>query len=778
MVRVVKTKVEIEGRINEETVVIDGDEPQVWKDGQEFSYVGKPVNRVDGVARVTGAARYTYDAQPAGLLYAAVLRCPYPHARLVSVDTSEAEKLPGVRAVLSRNNAPDIDWFGKNSKLFGTELRFAGEDVAAVAADDIDTAGDALKLIKAEYEQLPFVLDVEQAVLPGAPQVLPSGNILKGELDQPGDLYKRGDVHKGFEQADVVVEHTYRTSTQLHNSLETHGCVANWEGDELTIWESTQDLFGVRRVVAKSLGLPQNRVHVISEFMGGGFGSKGQIMKHSVIAALLSKASGRPVQLMMDRREENLLTGNRGETVQRLKIGAKKDGTLIAIDLHVLYNMGAYGNWAGAVAGPAKELYQCPNVRTHTHGVRTHLGTHAAFRAPGFTEGTFALESAMEELAEKLGMDGLELRLKNYAEKDQTSHQDYTAKHLKECYTRAFDQLGLDPKKGLPRQGSLPQNGPWKRGIGMASQIWSGGGGPPAHAQVRINSDGTVDVFSGTHDIGTGTKTALSQIAAEELGVPLDSVRFRLGDTQKGPAAPPSMGSMTVPSVGPAVRMAAADAKQQLLDIASHFLEVPAKKLEISNGTISIEGRKEAAHPLADILKEIGDYMITGKGFRGPNPPKPLRTWGAQVAEVEVNEKTGEVRVLRVSAVHDVGRVLNPKGLSSQFYGGILQGMGLGLLEARVVDEKTGTVLNPNLQDYKIPTMADAPEMIVSGIDVADTQANHVGSKGAGEPPIIPAAAAIANAVYSAVGVHITELPITRRRVLEAVRTKEGTQGE
>ncbi|MFL5732699.1 MAG: xanthine dehydrogenase family protein molybdopterin-binding subunit [Chloroflexia bacterium] len=771
MVKVVKTRVEIEGQVHEETVVVDRDEPEAWEPGREFAVVGKPLGRVDGRERVTGAARYTYDVHPPGMLYAAVLRCPHPHARLLSVDTSDAEKLFGVRAVLSRNNAPPIRWYSGASKLFDDELRFAGEEVAAVAADDLHTARQALKLIKAEYQTLPFVLDMEAAITPGAPIIHPEGNILKGDRDEEGELYSRGDVLKGFKSADVTVERTYRTPTALHNSLEPHGAVAMWEGEELTVWESTQGIFSVRGRVAHALDMPESKVRVISEYMGGGFGSKGGALKQTIIAALLAKAARRPVQLMLDRREENLLTGNRGATIQKLKIGAKSDGTLVAIDHEVLYCLGAYGTWTNEVAGPSKELYRCPNVRTNTVGVRVNLGTHAAFRAPGFVEGMFALESAVDELAETLGMDPLEFRRKNHAPKDQVTGNDYTIKPLLECYDKALELMGLDPKSPLPEKCSLPTNGPWRRGIGMAGQLWGGGGGPPAHALVRLNPDGTVEVICGMQDIGTGTKTALSQIAAEELGVPIESVRFRLGDTQKGLYAPESMGSLTIPSIGPAVRMAAADAREQLLQIASHFLESPAHRLSISNGEITIEGRKESAHSIADLLSEIGNYMVSGKGFRGPNPPQPLRTWGAQIAEVEVNVDTGQVRVLRIAAVHDVGRVVNPKGLSSQFHGGILQGLGFGLTEERIVGPD-GIVLNPNLQDYKIPTAADIPQMLVQAINRPDTEANHIGSKGAGEPPIIPAAAAIANAIHNATGIHLTQLPATRRRILEALEDR------
>ncbi len=770
MVRVVKTKVEIEGKVHEETVVVERDEPSTWEAGREFTQIGQPAKRVDGRERVTGAARYTYDIQPPGLLYSAVLRSPHAHARVLSVDTSKAEALPGVRAVVSARNVPDIPWYGGASKLFGDEVRFIGEEIAAVAADDLDTARDALRLIDVKYEVLPFVADMEEAVKPGAPQIHPKGNVLRDDEGHEGELYTRGDVTRGFKSADVIVEGTYRTPTALHNSFETHGSVAMWEGDELVVWESTQYIFGVRSRVASALNMPLSKVRVISEYMGGGFGSKGSTLKGPVIAALLSKASGRPVKLMLDRHEENLLAGNRGATVQRLKIGAKKDGTLIALDLEALYGMGAYGLWAGSVDGPAKELYGCPNVRTHVVGVRTNLGTHAAFRAPGFVEGTFALEAAIDELCAKLEIDPLVFRRKNFTEKDPVTGHAYTSKPLLECYDKALELLGKSPDKSLNEADSLrTTEGPWKRGTGLASQIWSGGGGPPAHAQVRLNSDGTIEVMCGTQDIGTGTKTSLSQVVAEELGVPLGSIRFRLGDTQKGPYAPASWGSITVPSVGPAVRAAAQDAKEQLLEIASFFMEVPAKRLQVVDGAMTIEGRPESRRTIQEVLSEIGDYMITGKGFRGPNPTNPLRTWGAQIAEVMVNVNTCEVRVLRIAAVHDVGRVINPMGLSSQFYGGILQGLGFGLTEERIVDGRDGSVLNGNLQDYKVPTNADTPEMFVCGLDKPDTEANHIGSKGAGEPPIIPTAAAIVNAIYHAVGVNIKELPVTRRRMLEAL---------
>ena len=434
MTRVVKTRVEIEGRIYEETVVVEGDEPAPWEEEREFKFVGKPTNRVDGRERVTGAAIYTYDVHPAGMLYASVLRSPHPHARIVSIDISKAEALAGVRAVICSNNCPDIAWYGGVSKLFDTTLRFIGEEVAAVVADDLDTARDALKLIQVEYEILPFLSSIEAAARPGAIQIHPQGNVLKASNGQEGELYARGDVDQALKNADVVVEGTFRTSTQLHNSLETHGSVAMWQGDELTIWESTQYIFGVRDRVATALQIPLSKVRVICEYMGGGFGSKGQTLKQPVIAALLSRMAGRPVQLMLNRHEENILTGNRGETVQKYRVGAMRDGSLVAIHLEASYGLGAYGTWAGPVDGPSRELYACPNVRTLTLGVRTNLGSHAAFRAPGFVEGTFGLESVLDDLCDRLGMDPLEFRRKNYSQVDPSTGRGFSSKYLLELY--------------------------------------------------------------------------------------------------------------------------------------------------------------------------------------------------------------------------------------------------------------------------------------------------------------------------------------------------------
>jgi xanthine dehydrogenase YagR molybdenum-binding subunit len=504
----------------------------------ELGIVGKPQPRIEAWDKVSGRARYAGDMQLPGQLYARILRSPHPHARVVGVDTSRAEALSGVHAVLSRSNAPEISWY-ETSQLFPEEARFAGEEVAAVAAESDEVARDALRLIDVQYEPLPFALDLEN-----------------GERGEP-QVEERGDIAAGLRDADVVLEATYSTQTALHNCMEPHGCTAVWEGDELTLYESTQGVFDVRDEIAEKLGLPKERVRVVTQHMGGGFGSKQIAWKHSVIAALLARRAGRPVQLMLDRKAENLAVGNRNATRQHVRLAAKRDGTLTAIDVRVLVNQGAYtaGGEASDVIGTYLTLYRCANVRAEQVQVITNTGPAVAFRAPGHAEATFALESAMDELARKLGLDPIELRLRNYTTVDQRKGKPYTSP---ESLRRCYEQL----RGFLRAKSASPAGTVKKRGIGVAAHDWMGGAGhPPAGVRVKLNADGSALLVLGAQDIGTGTRTALAQIAAEELGVPLDKVSVSLGDTRGTPRGPTSAGSATLASLAPAVIQAAAAAK-------------------------------------------------------------------------------------------------------------------------------------------------------------------------------------------------------------------------
>ncbi|HET9110902.1 MAG TPA: xanthine dehydrogenase family protein molybdopterin-binding subunit [Ktedonobacterales bacterium] len=765
-IRIITTRVEFEGQVSEQRVVMEGDEPPVWGADAALEVVGKAIPRVDGRERVTGSAQYTFDVQLPGMLTAAGLRSPHPHARVKQVDTSRAEAAPGVRAVYTRFNAADLLNPNNKRPIFAEELLFQGQEVAVVLAETRQQAIEALRLIEVEYEQLPFVVDPEAAVAPGAPRVQSDreGNSISDEYPK---TYERGEVERGFAEADVVIEARFTTASNLHNSMETHGAAAIWDGHTLTVWSSTQDIFGVRTQVATALNLQQNQVHVIKRYMGGGFGSKFGAHNAGVFAAWAAYKLGRPVKYMLSREEENLAAGNRPESIQTYKIGAKRDGALTAIELRAVGNVGALGAWFSSIAMPTKEMYQCPNVRTIDVPARTNLGTQASFRAPGVVEGIAGLDVALDDLARELQMDPLELRRKNYAPRYQLMDKPYAAKTLLEAYDAAARSIGWATRDAEERRYPRGRDGTLRRGVGMASQLWGGEGGPPAQAIAKLLPDGSAVIMTGTQDIGTGTRTVLAQIASEELGIPISAVRVELGETEFGVFSPPSGGSMTLASVGPAVRMAAAGARRELMEIVSHLAEAPADALDLRNGAIVNRETGREMGSLGSFLGQLDGHEVTARGMRGPNPDDVVvRTFGAQFAEVEVDIATGVVRVLKIVAAHDCGRIVNPLTFSSQIEGGVIQGLGMALFEQRVVDERFGVSVNPNLGDYKVPTIRDIPEIEIITVGRPNEAANTLGSLGAGEPPIIPTPGAIANAVAHAIGKRVTGLPLTPDRVL------------
>src|SRR5437868_7329464 len=502
--------------------------------------------------------------------------------------------------------------------------------------------------------------------------------------------------------------------------------------------------------------------------MDCGFVTKNGPGEYTFIAAELAKRTGRAVKCALTRREENTAAGNRNATIQRLTVGAKSDGTLTALGGEFVNAVG-WGGWSATTAGPLELLYRCPNVKTTSDGAKVNLPPMLAFRAPGFVEGTFGLECLMDELAAKLDLDPLELRRLNYADHDATDDRPSSSKNLAECHRRA------EPHWQRRHEVRARSTDTVKHGVGMASQIWYGGGGPPSYAWIRVGADARVQVVTAMQDIGTGTRTTMAQIAAEELGVPLSTVQVSLGDSARGPYAAISAGTSATPSMGPAVRAAAADAKRQLLEIAAQRWDLEQRVLDIRDGQfVSQDG---GAWPLTEITGLLESGQILGTGARGPNPTgMRVHTFGVQVAEVAVDVETGEVTVLRVAAIHDVGRVINPLGASSQVEGGIIQGIGHTLSEQRLVDPGTGAVLAQTLDAYKLPTIADVPEIVMDLVDVPDEHLTNLGAKGLGEPPIIPVAAAIANAIRDATGADVRSLPITREemlRALEAARQKQ-----
>nr|MBA2518326.1 xanthine dehydrogenase family protein molybdopterin-binding subunit [Chloroflexia bacterium] len=705
--------------------LIEEEHLATWRADADLAVVGQSHPRLEGREKVTGRARYASDVRLPGQLYAQVLRSPLPHARVISIDTAAAEALPGVHAVLCAANTPDIPWY-EEGKLFETTVRFAGDEMAAVAAVSEEIAEDALRLIQVEFEPLPFVTEITAALGPEALKLHNGGNVA-GEPK----FYERGDVAAGLKAADAVVERSYTTRAALHNALESHGCTASWDGVELTLWDSTQAIFAVRQEVAEKLKLPEHRVRVIKQHMGGGFGAKQISWKHDVIAALLSQRTGRPVQLLLDREAENLAAGNRNPTRQQITLGAKRDGTLTAIVANIKLAAGAYrtGGEASNVSGMYQTLYRCPNVRTEQVAVYTNTGPAVAFRAPGHGEAAFALEQAMDELAHQLKLDPVELRRRNYAEEDQLSGKPITLPEgPRLCYDRATEAFGWNDYQPPPPTGSK------RRGAGFAAHDWPAGSGhPPGYAWIDLNGDGTADVVTGTQDIGTGTRTGLAQIAAEELGLTLDQVALRLGDTATGPYSPVSSGSATLATIGPAIRAAAVEVKRQLLQIAAALMETDAGRLSVRAGRIVVDGDPARSMTVRDVCQSFAPHTLQGRGDRGPNPSdKVVKTFGTQCIEVEVDLETGEVTVLRVATAHDCGRIVNPALVDSQVLGGVTQGIGFALMEERIVDANLGLVLNANLEEYKVPTVADVPPVHHARVGVPDTEANPTGAKGVG----------------------------------------------
>lgn len=758
--KIVKSKYFFEEDYIETLGEVSTEKVKDWGPNSQLKVVGKSLSRIDGYDKVSGSAVYSFDVTLPNMAYAKTLRCPLPHARIKRIDVSEAKKVPGVLAVLTYENAPKIPWYYGMSFLFDSHLRYEGDEVACVAAETEQIAADAIKLIHVEYEELPFVVDAGAAMKPGAAKVHEAGNIVRGKPQ----IYKRGDIEKGFKQADVVLEDTFSTQVEIHNPLEPHCSVVNWDGSRLTIWDSTQGVFSVRDAVADYLKMPASKVRVIKKYMGGAFGSKLEAGKYTVMAALLARKIGRPVRIALDRKAMNLAVGNRPDSVQKLKIGAKKDGTLIAMSHYSYGAAGAYPSGAGC-SWPLRTLYKCPNVRTEEYTVFINAGRGRPFRAPGHVQGTFAFESIIDETAEKIGMDPLEFRIKNYTEVDPSSNQPYTSKLLRQAYERGAAAIGWQNHKSA---GS--DNGPVKTGLGVATQIWWGGGGPPAYATLKLNRDGSAHVIAGSQDLGTGTYTFVAQVAAEVLEIPIDKIQVTLGDTAVAPYCGSSGGSTTAPSVSPAVRDAAEQMKAKLISGAAAILNIAEDQLVYKEGTIFAQNQPDKKLTIANVVRRMRERVLITTGARNANPSGyAINSFGAQFARVEVDTYTGKIVVKKIVAAHDIGRVLNRKTLENQFHGGILQGLGFALTEERVMDEFSGKMLNPNLHDYKMATVYDVPEIEVIIVSEGDSLISNTGVKGIGEPAMIPTPAAVANAVYNAIGVRIKSLPITPDKVLMAL---------
>ena len=741
---------------------IPADEPPPLPVNSALQVIGKPTRRQDARGKVTGAVRFTVDIKLPGLLHARILRSPLPHARVQAIDAAAAARQQGVRAVLVIAAKDAV-------------LRYVGAPVAAVAARTPAAADAALRLIRVDYATLPFVVDPDLARRPDAPVVYPAGETpplaiaeipvaaglaLTGNVRGPDTQGSRGDLAQGFAQAEVTVEGDYRTHTQTHCCMEPHAIVADWRADGLTVWISTQATAGVREELAQSFGLKLSQVRVKVAAMGGGFGSKSQLGPYGRYAVMLSRQARAPVRLVFDRQEEQLDSGNRPATWQHLRLGARRDGTLTAISL-LEYGTAGVGVGAG-IGNFAQSLYTCPNFSAAQHDVFINAGRGSAMRGPGNTPGAFAMEQAIDELAEKLGVDPLALR-----ERIDPSP-----------VRREERRLGA-PRIGWERRhppGADP--GRIKRGLGVAQSLWGANVQSNASCEVRLLRDGSVEVLSSVQDLGTGIGTVLAQVVAEELGLRPDDITLRIGDTDF-PAGPPSHGSRTTASLTPPARTAAWKVKQMLFRHVAPTLGVAPEQLVARDGRIIVRDNPARGMSFRDAAAGLRTEQLSATesrrddygGFRrrmGDANAAQTDIAGVQFAAVAVDTETGAIRVERVVAVQDCGRPMNPKLLESQIQGGVLMGIGYALLEQRVIDQPTGHVMNANLEQYKLPGPGETPPIEVVLLENYQGE-SATDAYGIAEPSNIATAPAIANAVFNAIGVRLRELPMTPAVVLTAL---------
>jgi xanthine dehydrogenase YagR molybdenum-binding subunit len=730
--------------------------------------LGEGVDRVDGRLKVTGKAEYAAEIPVANVAYAVIVGSAHATGRVSGVNAQNAERAPGVLRVLTHLNAPKLP--GADVKtgpidrvlqlLQHDALLYNDQPVALVVADTLERAQAAARLVELRYEpgtaQTELVTALSAAYTPktAGPRAAPDSS--------------RGDLAQGL-RSPVRVEQTYTTPTQTHNPMEMHAVTAVWQGpDHLTVYDTSQGIFGARKKLATVFGLEEGNVRVISHYVGGGFGSKGSPWSHLALGALAARSVSRPVKLMVTRQQMFSLVGHRPRTIQRLSLAATPDGRLTAIRHEVISETSRFDEFSEPSALQTRMLYHCPNVATSHRLVRLDIPSPTFMRAPGESTGTFALESAMDELAVAAKLDPLELRLRSYAERDLDEDKPWSSKHLRECYQRASQRFGWARRPLEPR--SL-REGRFLLGWGMATATYparqSG-----ASARASVLKDGTVLVQAGSQDIGTGTYTIMSQIAADTLGIPFEKVRFELGDTSL-PETPVSGGSQTASSTGSAVKLACLELRNKLLDLAvadpnSPLHGAQRRGLSIVGGDIrdgQSATRRESYLELAARSSEKLSAQATTEE-KAERKRYSTHSFGAQFVEVAVNEDTLEIRVRRVVSAFAAGRILNQKTARSQFIGGIVWGIGFALLEHTLRDPRSGRAVTRDLADYHVPVHADVPDVEVLFVEEDDPYVNEVGAKGIGEIGITGISAAIANAVFHATGRRVRELPITLDKLI------------
>lgn len=725
-----------------------------------MSVIGAPLSRVDGTQKVIGNAKYSAEFQAPKLAYAVMVMSTVPSARIVSMDVHGAEHAAGVIAVLTPDNAPKLP--GAESRvtvLQDARVHYNNQPIAVVVAEELQQAQYASTLLKIQYQEEPAKLDF----IAGFPASYPGSH-----TGIPGDV-SFGDIESGMSAADIKVDQIYTTPIQHHNPMEPHATMAQWEGDHLTVHDASQHISGVQKTLAKTFGIPNENVHVISWFVGGGFGCKGQIWSHVVLAAMAARQVNRPVKLVLDRPQMFGPVGARPETHQHLTLGATRDGRLTAIRHEVHAHTSVIEDYLESSAFPTRVMYACPNVATIHRLVQLNMGTPTYMRAPGVATGTYAVEVAMDELAYELKMDPLQLRLLNYTDVDPHTKIPFTEKHLRECYSQAAERFGWSKRNHEPRS---MRDGSQLIGWGMATETYPGKN-LPSGALVRLQPDGRILVAAGSQEIGTGMYTVMTQVAADVLGISPSLIDARLGDTNY-PEAPISAGSMSTASVGPAVQQAAIQVRQKLLQMAigdsrSPIYGAGPEDADLKDGKIFLKSAPGKSEPYSTFILRNGNQPIEAIAKVKPQLNEKefsCHSFGAIFAEVAVDPDLGMVRTRRIIAVYDVGKVINEKLARSQFIGGIVWGVSLALHEDTAVDPRNGRIMNANLADYHVPVNADIGEIDVSAIDIPDPRLDSLGARGIGEIGITGTGAAIANAIFHATGKRVRDLPITPDKLI------------
>jgi len=735
-----------------------------------YTTIGQPATRVEGQEKVTGAMQYTADVALPGTLWGRALRSPLPHARIVRIDTARAHQVPGIHAVLT---GADVRGIRYGRRLFDVpvlaedRVRFAGERVAAVAAEDRDAAEEALQLIEVEYEELPAVFDPLQALEESAPILHPEVNSYIGlpkPLAQPSnafawDTWSKGNIDAGFAQADLIIENTFTVPRQHQAYLETHSCLV-WidEQGRVQVWASCKVPYQVKEQLSVALGLPKERIRLNPVAIGGDYGGKGSPMDIP-LAYSLAVRTGRPVRIVMDYVEE-LTAGNpRHAAIIQLKTGVKREGTIVAHQARVIFDSGAYGGFKPVptvnLGGAAKAggPYKIPHVRIEGIQVYTNTIPGGFMRAPGEPQAVFAIESHIDCIARQLGIDPVDFRLQNLIEAGDESPigTRYQGIRAQETLEAAVAAAGY-------RTPKAPNIG---RGIAMGERPPAGG---ESHAAVTLNPDGSVIVHTSIFEPGTGTYTILRQIVAEELHLPLQSIQVQVWDTDGVPFDTGVGGSRVTRVAGQAAYQASQEASREMRRLAADLLAWPEEQLTLRGAEV-IRQDTGASHPWRELLQRWGQPVV-GRGSVQDMHPSPVTSFTAQVAEVAVDPETGAVHLLRLTTAHDVGKILNPMDHQGQIEGAVMQGVGYALSEELAVDE--GKVTSVSFGEYKIPNMQDIPELNTVILE-SEMGPGPYNAKGIGENPIGPPAPAIANAVADAVGVRIRDLPITAEKVYRAL---------